>query len=229
MKTRLCILILISTISVRSQTFSDSLINILKKKSLTETTSFLDASKSKNIRLLLNRQIVSNYAEILYEITDGKGEEIKLLCNADKIVYAKVVSDDKKKFEEKDSAAIKHFYKEYITFFGLKVSINNFFVTNVQYGQGCGFVGVDPPLRKEMIKLVAAKNTKELTKWLQSPVTEKQLYGVEAFNSLEGKGVALTPLQKKLIDFIKTKKGIAKTCNGCIYSDKEISTIFEKK
>ncbi|MGZ6491087.1 MAG: hypothetical protein ACXVDU_13910 [Bacteroidia bacterium] len=212
-----------------SQTFADSLVAALKKKSFTEVSAFLESAKSKNIRPVLNRQILADYTEVLFEITDDKGEEIKMLCDADKIIYAKVVSDDKKKFEEKDSVALKHFYKKYLAFFGTKVNIGSFFVKDIQYGRGCGFVGVDPPLRKEMTKLVAAKNTKELTKWLQSPITEKQLYGVEAFYSLEAKGSTLTPLQKKLIDFIKTKKGSVKTCNGCIYSDMEISRIFEKK
>jgi hypothetical protein len=221
--------IIMLTANTFAQSFSDSLISVLKKKNLTEVTTFLDAAKNKNIRMVLNRQIVNNYFEVLYEIRDGKGEQIKLLCDADKIIYVKVVSSEQKKFEEHDSAAIKHFYKNYTAFFEAKIKVNDFFVDNLQYGRGCGFVGVDPPLRKELVKLVAAKNVKELTKLLQSPVTEKQLYGVEGFISLQEKGYILTPLQKKLVDFIKTKKGKAKTCNGCIYSDKEISTIFTEK
>jgi hypothetical protein len=220
---------IVFTANTFAQSFSDSLISVLKKKNFQEATTFLDGAKNKNIRMVLNRQIVNNYFEVLYEIRDGKGEQIKLLCDADKIIYAKVVSSEQKKFEEQDSAAIKHFYKNYTAFFEAKIKVSDFFVDNLQYGRGCGFAGVDPPLKKETVKLVAAKNVKELTKLLQSPVTEKQLYGVEGFISLQEKGYALTHFQKKLIDFIKIKKGKAKTCSGCIYSDKEISTIFEGK
>jgi len=224
---RFTLAIILLTVSSFAQTFSDSLVAVLKKKNLTETEAFLTNSKHMNVRPVLYRQILDNYFEYSFEARTSPGYKICFLSDGDKIIYAKVLSAKKKYFEEQDSTSIKHFYKNYTAFFETKIKLSDFFVDTIQYGRGCGFAGVDPPLRKKLKTVVATNNTKELSKWLQSPVTEKQLYGVEGFMELEKKGYNLSPFQKKLIDFIKTKKGKARTCDGCIYSDKEIILLFK--
>ncbi len=223
--------ILLFSIGMNSfaQTFADSLVSVLKEKNLVETKNFISKSKHWDVHPILFRQILDNYFEYSFEARNSPGYKICFFTNGDKIIYSKLQSGNKKKYEEKDSVEIRQFYKRYAVFFQSKIRIADFFVDDLQYGSGCGFVGVDPPLRKKLSILVAANNTKELTKWLQSPLTEKQLYGVEGFMELQKRGNKSTELQKKLIDFIKNKKGEAKTCNGCIYSNKEISRIFAAK
>ncbi len=212
-----------------AQTFADSLVSVLKKKSLPETQTFLTNSKHTGAQPVIYRQILGTYFEYSYEARTSPGYKICLLSEGDKIIYVKVLSAKKKIIEEQDTVDVKHFYKNYTTFFEAKIKISDFFVDTVQYGRGCGFAGVDPPLRKKLKTLIATNNHKELSKWLQSPVTEKQLYAVEGFMELEKKGFKLSPLHKKLIDFIKIKKGKVRTCDGCIYSDKEIILLFNSR
>ena len=212
-----------------SQNLSDSLISVVKKKSLSELKTFFEQKKSVIHDRVLDRQVVDTYFEYSFGVRNVPGYKINLLCDGNKIIYAKVLSANKKKFEEQDSAAVKQFYKSYTAFFSAKVKISDFFVDTIVYGRGCGIVGTDPASRKKMAALVAAKNTKELTKWLQNANTEKQLYGVEGFLDLEKKGYKLDALQKKLIDFITTKKGEAKTCNSSLFENKKISSIFNVK
>lgn len=212
-----------------SQTFTDSLIRVLKKKNVAETEAFLNSAKHVGARPVLYRQILDNYFEYSFEARENPEDKICFFSNGDKIIYAKLLSSNKKKFEEQDSAAVKLFSKNYSAFFGTPVKMSAFFVDDVRYGRGCGFAGVDPPERKKLKTLIDNKDTKTLLLWLRSPVTEKQLYAVEGFTELEKKGYKIAPSTQKAIDFIKTKKGTTKVCNGCIYSDVEISTIFSKK
>ncbi|HXB41624.1 MAG TPA: hypothetical protein VNZ49_13875 [Bacteroidia bacterium] len=229
MKTKLITSALfLFVINTFAQTFADSLKTILKKNDVAGAKIFMEKSKHKNVRALLNRQILNEYFEMSFESRETPGYLICIISNGDKIIYSKLVSARKKIFENEDSAAVKQFYKAYSAFFGTKVKTGNFFADTVRYGKGCGFVGADPPERKKMKILIAEKNHKELSKWLQSAVTEKQLYAIEGFKELEKGGYVLSSLQKKLIDFIKTKKGNYQDCNGCIYSSTAISDLFKK-
>jgi hypothetical protein len=229
MKTKLITsTLLFFAINSFAQTFSDSLKSILRKSNVAEAKMFMDKSKHKDVHALLNRQILNEYFEMSFESRETPGYLICIISNGDKIIYSKLISTRKKVFENEDSAAVKQFYKAYSFFFGAKVRTGNFFADTVRYGKGCGFVGADPPERKKMKEFVGAKNHKELSKWLQSAVTEKQLYAVEGFKELEKDGYVLSPMQKKLIDFIKTKKGNYQDCNGCIYSSTAISDLFKK-
>lgn len=221
--------LLLFAINCPAQNFGDSVLTALKKKSLNELKTLLESSNKHGQRMVLDRQLLGDYFEYSYELPEEKGEEIKLLCNGNKVIYSKVTSSGKKVYNSQDSAETKKFLSAYAHFFESKIKLTDLFCDTIQYGRGCGFVGIDPYQRKRLKKLIETKNTKELTKLLQSPVTEKQLYGVEGFLALEEKGTKLTPLQKKLVEFIQTKKGNAKTCNGCIYGDKEISSVFAKR
>ncbi len=211
-----------------AQTFADSLMVVLKKNNLSEVKAFLDKSKHKDTHALLNRQILDGYYELTYESREVPGYLICIISNGNKVIYSKVISARKKIAENEDSAAVKQFYKTYFKFFEAKVKISGFFADTIRYGKGCGFVGVDPPERKKMQALVEAKNEKELTKWLQSPVTEKQLYAVEGLRGLFKSGMGVSPLQKRLINFITFKKGNYQDCNGCIYSSSAIYDLFKK-
>ena len=212
-----------------SQTFADSLISILKKKNVGEAEAFIIRSKHMDTHSILYRQILDNYFEYSFDARNEPGYKICFLSNGDKIVYTKVLSANKKKFEEQDTTAVKQFSKSYSSFFGTPVKMSSFFIDNIRYGRGCGFAGVDPPERKKLKKLIDTKDTKTLLLWLRDPNTEKQLYAVEGFFELEKKGYNISPTTQKVIDFIKVKKGQARTCDGCIYSEKEISLIFLKK
>src|ERR1035437_4904063 len=86
-----------------AQTFADSLISVLKKNNLTETEAFLTNSKHMNIRPVLYRQILDNYFEYSFEARTSPGYKICFLSVGDKIIYAKILSAKKKKFEEQDT------------------------------------------------------------------------------------------------------------------------------
>ena len=218
------------TLSSYAQTFADSLTAVLKKKSVNETETFILKSKHMDAQPVLYRQIVGDYFEYSFEARTSPGYKICFLGKGDTIVYSEVLSGKKKIIENESAAGLKEFYTSYGTFFGTNgINIKMFFTDTVRYGRGCGFAGVDPPERKRSKKLLDALNAKTFLIWLRSPVTEDQLYAVEGLTELEKRGYKLKPQTKKVIDFIKTKKGKAKTCNGCIYSDREISEIFTDK
>jgi hypothetical protein len=230
MKKFLTLCFFAASIILNAQTLSDTLVKILKSKNLEEVKGFFTKpAKSLDTDKILDRQIVDNYFEYSYGIRNVPGYKICILSNGNKIIYSKLIAGGKNKHEEKDAAGMKEFTKAYEAFFQSKVKVTDFFTDSVYYGSRCGFTAMDPPMRKKLTALVDAGNSKELHKWLQSPLTEKQLYAVDGFISLEKKGYAPTDLEKKLIAFIKTKKGEARVCGATEHSNKEIAKIFAGK
>jgi hypothetical protein len=223
MKGKFAILLLLLSVAGQAQTFSDSLSDILKQKDLAALLQFFDKSKREDPNTVLDRQILADYFERSYETRNVPGNRVCVLTRENRLIYIRHFAAGKLKYQWEDAAAVGTFLTAYKSFFGLKPKMNAFFIDTIRYGSGCGFVGADPVPRSQMEKYVKAGNSKALTKWLQSPVTELQLYGVEGFEKLEQKGFKASPLQRRLVDFIKSKQGAFLACAGCIYTSQPIS------
>lgn len=211
-----------------AQPFSDSLESVLATRDLAKLQTFFGRSRHQEPVEILNRQLFDKYYELSYETHAVPGSRVCALVYDGRLVYTQLFVSGKKKSEKLDTLAARNFLKRYRSFFGSKVTLADLFADTVRYGAGCGFVGADPPARRQMQQLVADRNQKELTRWLQSPTTEKQLYGVEGFTALISQGYKLTRLQKKLIRFIKKKQGNYLSCNAAVFSSKPISGLFGK-
>jgi hypothetical protein len=117
----------------------------------------------------------------------------------------------------------KDFFENYNDSINQKELFND---SNV-YGFACSIVGLKPKMREENDLIVKNKNIQQLTMWLKSTNTEKQVYGIDGLFQLKKKGYKLTEEQIRLIKIIKNKKGSLNICNGCIYSSDNISNIVK--
>jgi len=191
----------------------------------------------------VNRQIVGDYSEILiyFEESFPAKEEnvydvfpylISVLTHSNKIIYCKVLNNNNSnnivvEYDYTDTSQVNALKSLYSKMYGLKISIDDFFKSNVVYGSACGYGGQDPDMRVQLNELVHTKDIKGLDKWLSSPITEIQIYAVDGFHQLVTKGYKLSPREQELIQVIKTKKGTVRTCSGCMHMTENISQLTE--
>ncbi|KOY87054.1 hypothetical protein AD998_13690 [bacterium 336/3] len=244
MKTLTCTLsffLLIAQFSAFGQNI-DKVKGILANKSFTKLDTYLINFCAKNPNAQysqeINRQIISSYYEIIVFFKESVPTEIEriskvypykiyMLVKDDKIIYFKIENHQKPKnikIEEifSNKATIQTFEKAYLLTYNRKVTINDFFKTNIVYGYSCGYAGTKTEYGIKQSKLIELKNTEELEQWLASPIPEIQVYAVAGFYKLKQQGYQPTPKQLSLIKLIKSKKGTINTCHGCIYMREEI-------
>ena len=233
--------ILLTSISCFGQKI-DSVKALLNKKSFHALDSYLKRIDSTNRRISyyqeVNRQIINSYTEIVIEFEESfpcKEEnvynvypyKIKLLTSGDKIIYCRMENHSISIFTTIEASytlrdSIKQLQRFYQTIYKRNISISDFFSDKIVYGYACGFVGTNPKFRVKLDKLVSLKNTKELHKWLTSPITELQVYAIDGFSQLKKAGLCLTPDELELIKLVKSKEGNLRTCWGCIYGTNTI-------
>lgn len=66
-----------------------------------------------------------------------------------------------------------------------------------------------------LIKLVKSKNKEEILEWASSLLPERQAYGYIGLLLLQNKGIALTPSELKMMDFIAKKTTLVEYGYGC--------------
>jgi hypothetical protein len=80
----------------------------------------------------------------------------------------------------------------------------------------------------KLIECVETNDIAMLNEWLRSPVAEIQVYAIDGFSQLRKQGYKLSEEQRRLIKFIKKKKGNINTCSGCLFSSKTISSVTRR-
>lgn len=102
------------------------------------------------------------------------------------------------------------------------------FSTDYVYGFACGYSGEPPQGKEEIDSLVKTNDRVSLVRWLQSTVTEKQLYGVMGFHDLKQKDVPLDATELELIHNVLKKEGIVLSCSGCTGGPEMLSELTKE-
>lgn len=100
------------------------------------------------------------------------------------------------------------FQKEY----GMKINLSQLFIDSIYYGDTCLNNDSKTAERKQVENMVNRKDRKGLYRFLQSPLTEIQFYGVSGFYHLKQQGLTLSEKELFMIRQILQKKGTLKTC-----------------
>ncbi|MDJ1483396.1 hypothetical protein QNI16_23050 [Cytophagaceae bacterium YF14B1] len=110
------------------------------------------------------------------------------------------------------------FRNEFQTLFQTKIDEHELFDEESVYEEGCGPVGWPSEWEEKIRHFVKNKETDSLMVWLHSINTEKQLYALKGLSQLKKKDrLHLTAHEKKIIRFIKYKKGTVRYCKGCVF------------
>ena len=112
--------------------------------------------------------------------------------------------------------------------FKTELNERELFVTDLVYGEHCGFAGTNPKGRQQVDAWVANKNRNELLKWLKSTNTEKQIYAVDGLYQLKNVWTQLNDEEIKMINFVTKKNGTVNVCSGCIHSRDDIRDVTKK-
>lgn len=120
------------------------------------------------------------------------------------------------------------FKEEFQSLFLTEINESELFTSEFVYGRSCSIAGLAPKGRVLITKLIENKDKVEIIKWLQSTITEKQIYALEALYELKNCGITLTQAEYKMIKFVINKKGSMSVCSGCIYSKESISNVTEE-
>lgn len=102
--------------------------------------------------------------------------------------------------------------------------------TDCVYGtSGCGYAGSIPHCRTSMLKMVADRDTSQLSLWLYADSKEQNAYAIEGLYMVKDAGIAIAP---KLIHRIKEIQADGKseitTCGGCIYDKTKLWKIVNE-
>lgn len=227
----------------------DSIILSLEKRSIRGLDSSLVSlkRKSRNIEFYqsINRQIIDSFYEVIYFITESfpaganpnvssiNEFRILLIRSGDKIIYCKmedrsVLIRSPGIIKYKDKAAISMLTKAYINMYGRRVGIKSFFNDKIVYGSRCGYSGTPLKNWTKLNRYVQKKRLAKLRRWLRSPLAELQIYALNGFHQLYKAGYKLRDDERRIIDFVKSKKGDVNICVGCIYGSQKISEVTEE-
>lgn len=126
-----------------------------------------------------------------------------------------------------DKGAYTAFESSFSKTYNEKLNPKELFITSLVYGGACGIAGTPPEYQQKLVELLREKDEKMLLAWLKSPNTEKQLYAVSGFKTLQQNGYKLTEEEKRIIEVINEKQGTVSTCGGCIFSSDTIKNVVE--
>jgi len=185
------------------------MVEIIKhfKKNLNIKNGESTISKFK-IKIIHQKNEIAFYE--LYKIKSVKKNDKWI--NKDCLISMKV---NKKSYNE--------LLKKYRNSYDIELNIDRLFNNSFIYGESCGIVGKDPIYRLEMNQIIETNDKEKLLDWLKSPVTELQLYAMEAVYKMEKKGMIFTSKVYSMIQLIEKKKGRIKVCSGCHYGYEDIS------
>lgn len=107
--------------------------------------------------------------------------------------------------------------KQFTNDFAAPLNYASLYDQKTTYGSSCGYSGNKPALRRQLDTLVNNNERAAILKLLQSGNTETQIYGVQGFKELKEKGIEPTKTELQIIKNVLNKKGIIRTCSGCIY------------
>jgi hypothetical protein len=102
---------------------------------------------------------------------------------------------------------------------------NELFSTYYVFGTACGFAGEAPPGREMINTMVNTNDRASLKLWLQSTITEKQVYAVSGLHDLKKRGIPLSEEELDLVKKVLLKKGNILACFGCSPDWLEISEL----
>jgi hypothetical protein len=117
----------------------------------------------------------------------------------------------------KDKHEYKRFEQAYLDTYKGKLNTNELFLTHIIYGGACGIGGDMPEYQQKLNELLTDDDIDALNNWLKSPNTEKQLYALQGLKMLKNEGYRLTGEQQHIANIVKSKKGVAMTCSGCVF------------
>lgn len=133
-----------------------------------------------------------------YELSE---ETYKLVGDEYRVFYETIESFK----SEKQFDSLKNSFK---SIFKLVLNENELFNTEFVYGKNCADV------RQQIDEWVTTKNKTELLKWLNSTITEKQIYAVDGLYQLKKAGVKITNEELIILKFVRNKNGTFYHCSG---------------
>lgn len=199
--------------------------------------------------LSLERDIIDNYSQACYyiglTIPDKENKyistiysfRVNLILQDKNIIYynlGKITS-----FRDADFTFIKEEYRDRFEYdmlntkfrnvFLIDLNLNELFVTDIIYGEGCG-IGFQPPHERQIMSLlVTYRNINEIRRWLQSSNVEKQIYALSGFYELNKKGYKPFINDRKMIESVLNKKGDLIFCYSCEYMTERIEDIVKEE
>lgn len=199
--------------------------------------------------LSLERDIIDNYSQACYyiglTIPDKENKfistiysfRVNFILQDKNIIYynlGKITS-----FRDADFTFIKEEYKKRFEYdmlnskfrnvFFIDLNLNELFLTDIVYGEGCG-IGFEPPQERLIMSLlVTYKNINEMRRWLQSSNVEKQIYALYGFYELNKKGYKPFINDRKMIESILNKKGDLNFCYSCEYIIERIEDVVKEE
>jgi hypothetical protein len=206
--------------------------------------SCIDTNRNVSYHPIVNREIVKDFYELTVEfqeefesekkgVFDVYSYNIQLLLKGDSIIYCKILNkrnSRKKQLEHhyQDNIGIKELKSAYREFAGRELNWNELFNEEVVYGSRCSNLGIDPKFRVRLKDIVEKKDTSKLNSWLNSSITEVQVYAIDGFHQLYKLGLKPSSSQLKKINSIKSKKAEIQTCSGCIYWNRMVCEVTEE-
>lgn len=238
----------LSVFQVKGQTNSE-INQILLNESLKDFENYFD-SISEVIDMkekYLDRDLTKEYKEKVFYATyyPQKGNylllfgiRVSLIVKGDQIIYYKLTENRAKKTDI-NLAWNYYSYKVYSfrndsLMSNLIDSVKQNYNTDLNeeelfsvyyYSEGYCDRNDD---RKLIDAYVQNNDKKSLMIWLQSIITEKQIYAVDGFYKLKQKGIALTSEELKMINYVIGKKGKIGTCGYDMMDAQEIEEVVKK-
>ena len=228
---------------------------ILSKGNFAEFVKFADKfskrTDSVTISMGNRRELVSGFQESWFYISKAYPynkavsitceTRLKMLTKGNRVIYYFLESKSMKQFPRnvetsvdtvyhfRDSAEITELKNKFQQVYMASLNEDELFTDTIYYGQQCGH-GRNAPLTPQQIQIrdwVKRKDSTNLLKWLQSTITEKQVFAVQGFNSLAQMGIRINPEIKRLIEYVLKKKGTINTCGVCDANRTTIASIAQ--
>ena len=211
----------------------------------------LDSSirEYKNSEQKYFREVVNNYYEAEYRISENKGEftwdaayyiNLKIIYIDSLIISYKLIErknaivdtltkenyERTEEFWYSNDSLFADFKHKFLKVFGKELNPEELH-NPILFGNQFGNSGAPPDGEVIVKKLVKERNKTALVEMLKSTKFEIQLYGIKGLRQLERTGIKLNEIEKLLISSILAKKGLVYEANGCSPEYTDVLKIIE--
>lgn len=243
-------------ISCKSRQFCDDLEDVLSTKKFYNFKLYTDSLSKKDRQIKsycdYSRELTYKSKEGVYYfersvphkdniyISSVYKYRVSLITTGNKIIKYDLCEKKLKKTNDKFESYYETIckYKNDDEFFKLRIEFKNIFRSelidselfndNIVYGHSCGFLSADPKEKVKIDEFVRNRDKDSLIKWLQSTITEKQIYAIDGLFQLKSIGIHFNDYELKMMKFVAGKKGTIHVCSGCEYYTDSINNVITK-
>lgn len=251
----ICFLLLLGVSSPAFSQHTKEVLRLVKEGNFRALEAYIkiNATRLHTMEWVIKRTVVDSFQEAVLRVSEMlpapagaiaspiSNLEVKMLSGTNRLVYYSY-SGSTTEYLGKDKFSITNeladnfmnkpvywqFQQSFRQVYAADVKWTDLFLTDIEFGDNCGFAGMSPGQMVRLQSVLAQKEADSIRSWLQSANTETQLYAIVGLRIMQLYGYRLTAAEKRMVASVRTKKGKVNTCSGCMVSEESPGEVVKR-